>query len=204
MAMKKAERLNPRKKPHQTRSSATVDTLLEAAARILQEEGLERFNTNRIAEKAGFSVGSLYQYFPSKEAMLTALIRRERAALLEDIHATADAGRSLPFGQIVRWLVACAARHQMNNPELARQLEYAEEHLPLNDEARELNLKIVATVEQVLAENAISDAGIKARDVVALTRGIVDAAALAGESDEEAIAERAFRAVAGYIGLTSD
>ena len=65
--------LSLRKVPRQARSSAMVDTILEAAARVLAEEGLGRATTNRIAEVAGVSIGSLYQYFPNKLAIVRAL-----------------------------------------------------------------------------------------------------------------------------------
>ena len=67
----------PRKNPLQERSRRTRDDILVAAARVLAREGLPRFNTNRVAEVAGVSVGSLYQYFPNKEALLCELQRRE-------------------------------------------------------------------------------------------------------------------------------
>jgi AcrR family transcriptional regulator len=65
-----------RKRPRQQRAQATVEAILDAAARILEAEGIERFNTNRVAERAGVSVGSLYQYFPNKQARVRALIER--------------------------------------------------------------------------------------------------------------------------------
>ena len=61
--------LNPRKKPGQGRSIATVEAILEAAARILETRGFVGYNTNDIASVAGVSVGSLYQYFPIKAAI---------------------------------------------------------------------------------------------------------------------------------------
>jgi hypothetical protein len=61
---------NPRKSALQKRSRVTVDALLEATARILIREGFDKASTNRIAEVAGVSVGSLYQYFPNKEALI--------------------------------------------------------------------------------------------------------------------------------------
>lgn len=76
-------RTTPRKLPHQERSRATVDALLAAAARVLVKEGYDRASTNRIAETAGVSVGSLYQYFPSKEALVAALVERHFAAMFE-------------------------------------------------------------------------------------------------------------------------
>jgi AcrR family transcriptional regulator len=57
----------PRKTPRQARARATVDAIVLAAAPILRSDGPEALNTNRIAEVAGVSIGSLYQYFPNKE-----------------------------------------------------------------------------------------------------------------------------------------
>lgn len=79
--------LNPRKEPKQERSRRTVEAIFEAAAQVLVKEGYDRASTNRIAKVAGVSVGSLYQYFPSKEALVLALARRhsdEMLSLLED------------------------------------------------------------------------------------------------------------------------
>jgi len=78
-------RLSPRKTPRQERSRATVEALLEATTEILSREGYTRLTTNRIAERAGVNIASLYQYFPGKEAIVAELRRRhgadQRAAL---------------------------------------------------------------------------------------------------------------------------
>ena len=66
----------PRKHASQERSRATVDALIEATARILVREGFDKASTNRIAEVAGVGVGSLYQYYPGKEALVAAVIDR--------------------------------------------------------------------------------------------------------------------------------
>ena len=76
---------NMRKSPTQARAEQTVDAILEAAAQILQSDGEERLNTNRIAERAGFSIGTLYQYFADKEAIVAALAERERDKILASI-----------------------------------------------------------------------------------------------------------------------
>lgn len=82
-----AAAVSPRKEPKQERSRRTVEAVLEAFAQVLVDEGYDRASTNRIAKVAGVSVGSLYQYFPSKEALVIALCRRhsdEMLSLLED------------------------------------------------------------------------------------------------------------------------
>jgi len=68
-----------RRRPRQARARATVDSILEAAAQVLQRSGVEGFNTNAVAERAGVSVGTLYQYFRDKDALLVAVTRREMA-----------------------------------------------------------------------------------------------------------------------------
>jgi len=81
----------------------------EAAARILEAAGLAALNTNAVAEKAGVSVGSLYQYFPAKESLLVTLIRRNRARLTEaDSAGTRASGQSrATIGD--RWVYPCRA-----------------------------------------------------------------------------------------------
>ena len=112
----------PRKQAAQARSRATVDALIEATARILVKEGFDKASTNRIAAKAGVSVGSLYQYFPSKEALVVAVMERhssELMALARD--ALADAA-TLPVAQAVRRLVTTAVHAHGIDPKLHRVL----------------------------------------------------------------------------------
>ena len=88
--------LVPRRKPSQERSRFTVEAILEAAAYILVREGFARLTTNRIAERAGVNIASLYQYFPGKEAIVAELRRRhgaaERAAAREALALRRDGG----------------------------------------------------------------------------------------------------------------
>jgi AcrR family transcriptional regulator len=76
---------NQRRRPRQARSRATWEAIVEAAAQILERKGPAAFNTNEVAERAGVSIGTLYQYFADKHAILAAAARRElgRAAPLE-------------------------------------------------------------------------------------------------------------------------
>jgi len=70
------QRLEPRKAPVQKRSKTTVDVILAAAAQVFETHGYAAGTTNRIAKRAGVSIGTLYQYFPSKEALAVALLER--------------------------------------------------------------------------------------------------------------------------------
>jgi AcrR family transcriptional regulator len=81
--MKRKVLTSPRKRASQHRSRATVEALVEATARLLVKEGYEHASTNRIAQIAGVSVGSLYQYFPSKEALVAAVIERHNSEVMQ-------------------------------------------------------------------------------------------------------------------------
>lgn len=76
---------NKRRMPRQARAAETVAAILEAAAQILESDGLATFTTNAVAERAGVSIGTLYQYFGDKNAVLLALARQELAAALAEV-----------------------------------------------------------------------------------------------------------------------
>jgi AcrR family transcriptional regulator len=112
----------PRKTAVQRRSRATVGALVEATARILVRDGFDKASTNRIAEVAGVSVGSLYQYFPSKEALVAAVIERHRQQIRHAIHDEMAAVFALPVERAVRALVTLAVKGHRVDPVLHRVL----------------------------------------------------------------------------------
>src|SRR5882672_2193022 len=81
---------NPRRRPRQARAQATVEAIVKATARVLVEEGYDRASTNRIAQAAGVSIGSLYQYFPSKEALVAALVEAHVDRMMEVVSRKLD------------------------------------------------------------------------------------------------------------------
>ncbi|MDQ0391248.1 TetR family transcriptional regulator [Labrys monachus] len=88
MTDRRSTRISSRKQPRQVRSAGLVAAILEAAVQVLAKEGAQRFTTARVAEKAGVSIGSLYQYFPNKAAILFRLQSdewRQTTALLRGI-----------------------------------------------------------------------------------------------------------------------
>ncbi|MEZ5651581.1 MAG: helix-turn-helix domain-containing protein [Burkholderiaceae bacterium] len=88
------KQVSARRRPRQARARETVSLMFEAAIRILDAEGLEALTTNRIAATAGVSIGTLYQYFPNREALLEALTRREIAAVFDALARLRDEGRA--------------------------------------------------------------------------------------------------------------
>lgn len=193
--------IEARKVPRQARSAATVEIILEAAARILEGGGLAALGTNRVAEKAGISIGSLYQYFPGKEALMVALLRRKRQELVSMLEEAARVAAATDLGTLVDRFIRAALHHQFERPRLAASLEYAERHLPLDAETEALKERIASTVATALAAHSIPEPATAARDLAALTRGMADAAGLHGETDMASLEARIRRAVHGYLGL---
>jgi AcrR family transcriptional regulator len=100
----------PRKRPQQRRSQATVDAILDAAAHLFCANGFECTTTNAIAARAGVSIGSFYQYFPNKHALLEALRERHVKGLWDVIGSACDEARTLPWPGALRHVIAhCSA-----------------------------------------------------------------------------------------------
>ena len=123
--------LKPRKRPKQQRSRETYDAIVAATTRVLKREGYEKASTNRIAEVAGVSVGSLYQYFPNKQALVIAVVERHSDQLIAMLERTiADLGAA-PIPDAVRTFVrAMLAAHALD-PQLHRVLVQQVMHIGL-------------------------------------------------------------------------
>lgn len=190
--------LNARKKPRQQRSVATVEAVLEAAARILETQGLAGYNTNDIARVAGIGIGSLYHYFPNKDAITSALVLREMDALRRALEGLKDIAAGRPR---VQRLIQIAVEQQLGRSKLSRLLDLEEERLALADNLAERRTGMTALVRDVLADLGLDFPGAQFApdDVIAIIRGMVDSAGNRGESDPAALIDRITRAVVGYL-----
>ena len=193
---------NPRKAPRQARAAATVSAILEATAHILREGGLPGLSTNRIAERAGASIGSLYQYFPSREAILAELLRRERAVLLEHFKSVTARMEELPLAAAIDALISAGVAHQIGDARLSLALEYVESLLPVEHETAKSRAELERECAVLLAYHRVNEPECTARDLLALTRGLIDDAGRRGETDGVALAVRVRRAAMGYLGQT--
>jgi AcrR family transcriptional regulator len=195
------QRPRPRKSPQQARSLETVKVIVEAAARILETRGLDGFTTNAVAEQAGVSVGSLYQYFPRKEALIGALIVRETSRLIDD----AESAKKQPTGtSALSALILAAIAHQFRRPALARALDFEEARLPFDPDTQRVSDRFRVIVLEVLIRPDLPrqpDADAAAYDVMAIIKGMVDAAGVRGETAQRKLAIRVQRAVFGYLNL---
>jgi AcrR family transcriptional regulator len=120
--------MNPRKLPRQERARVTVEAILQATTHILTEKGYDQTNTNLIAELAGVSIGSLYQYFPNKESLMVALMEQhsqEIAALVESkLNHLFDDPPEIAIPELVKAVVAVHSinprLHQVLSEEIPR------------------------------------------------------------------------------------
>src|SRR5260370_16810591 len=116
--MERKAQTNPRKSDSQERSRLTVDALLEATTRVLIKEGYDRAKTNKIAGMAGGSIGSLYQYFPSKEALVAAVNDRHTQEISEVTRKALVKAAALPIEAAAREFVSVAIDGHRVNPRL--------------------------------------------------------------------------------------
>ncbi len=190
--------LRPRKQPLQPRALETVSYILEAAALILEAQGFDGFNTNAVAERAGVSIGSLYQYFPGKDALMIALMRREK----ERFGQEASLALQAPSGRAaMQHLLRAAVAQQLDRPELARLLDMEELRPEVQAETHEVSG--VRTLVRTLLDRADlpqqPDKEVAADELMALIRTLVDAAGMRLEPDHARVQARLAGAVFGYL-----
>ncbi|NUE94496.1 TetR/AcrR family transcriptional regulator [Acinetobacter seifertii] len=193
---------DPRKRPRQARSVTTFEAILEAAARILESLGFAGFNTNAVAELAGVSIGSLYQYFPSKDALIVELIRRERTKLSNHIVVAIQQHEAADLKEKLKLIIQAAVQHQVSRSHLARTLEFASELIGKDTEESELQHELETIISDLFIRSGISHAQTAAQDVIALSKGMINAAGIVGESDLNDLQQRVERAVFGYLDLS--
>ena len=201
MTIKKRQSLKPRKIPQQSRATQTVAAILEAAARILETKGLAGLNTNLVAQRAGVSIGSLYQYFPGKDALIVALCLREHAVFF----AEAQGALGEPTGrQALRHLIAVSVHQQLRRPTLARLLDFEENRPPIAKELATSKAAFHELIWQLLAYGDIPpqpSIETATDDLSAILRAMVDAAGDRGEVDRDGLECRVGRALFGYLGI---
>jgi AcrR family transcriptional regulator len=117
-----ASRFEPRKSPVQARSTASVDAILKATIQVLLRVGKEKLTTTRVAARAGVSVGTLYQYFPNKSALLRAALRLHVEEILAEVDRVCVAERGQPVEQMAEALAMAFLAVKMRDPKKSRAL----------------------------------------------------------------------------------
>lgn len=195
--------LIPRKAPRQARAQATHEAILEAAAQIIGTGGLSAFNTNAVAQRAGVSIGSLYQYFGNKDALMVALIHRQQKRQLTSVAQAVASVEDADLATKIRLIVRAAMQHHHDNALLASAIDHEEARLPVDAEltgyldqggemVRGLLARHVAEIGEIDIDRAV-------RTLPALVRAATDSWANRHPPMLDVAEDEAVRAVLGYL-----
>jgi AcrR family transcriptional regulator len=198
--------ISPRKMPLQKRSQAMVEIILEAATRVLAIESLAGFNTNRVAEVAGVSIGSLYQYFPNKSSLVSALIEHAQTELAESFEklvCNIVASCQNTLLQSLHEVAKLSIAQQYANPILAAALDHEEARLPVQNQIRATQERLLQSVSELFAhhqnELATDLPESCVRDCFTMTKALVEMEAGVNANPPADLEKRIVRALLGYL-----
>ena len=207
MKSRKTPTISERKRPGQARSKQLVADILEAATRVLGRDGARRFTTARVAEAAGVSVGSLYQYFPSKEALVAALVDRHRQDISLAVQGELAEAMQLPLKQGVRRLVTVAVKAHRIDPALHRALTEQIPRVGRLEKAETFNRENYALFRAYLERHRSKIHAVDLElasfvcvtSIEALTHTAVLHQRIVSDEATEALIDEATRLVIGYL-----
>lgn len=205
--MRVSGRLTMRKEAAQRRSRKTVDVILQAAAHVFSTRGYARCTTNHIAERAGVSIGSLYQYFPNKDAILMKLVEahlREAKRSIDDILADAQS-KTIPLGVLIKRTVRTTISLHGDDPMFHRViLEQAPLEGPLIGLLRDIQESAVGVVVAIIAGDAtpsVRNRDLQARIIVHTIEALTHHFAVYERqtTDPEELVDEITRLIGGYL-----
>jgi AcrR family transcriptional regulator len=191
-----------RKPPRQQRSRATVDTIIDAAIRVLESRGWADFTTNEVAAVAGVSVGSLYQYFADKFALAETIRQRHLGSVLDALSISGEWNESGTLDERVVCLIdGVIAVHSINHAlhrvlldevPLAARSNYA-------DFEREYQRRYRVVIESSSKTRDPARDDVAGRVLAAAVEGVVHAAARSGELDSPVLKVELIALVCAYL-----
>lgn len=196
----------PRRTPRQRRSQETVEVILQATAQVLAEQGYAKASTNRIAKRAGVSVGSLYQYFPNKDALFQALIARHVHAQNASFSELFSVSLGSPPQELIRQAVrALVASHRVQ-PELHVLLISQLGGLEQAAELLSLDTRAIQALEayfhvQASALRPMENPRLVAEVIVFAVEAVVHRSLMQSPEklDDPAVERELIRLVSGYL-----
>lgn len=200
-------RMAPRKRPSQARSREMVESIVSATARVLVKDGYEKTTTNRVAEVAGVSVGSLYQYFPSKEALVVAVMERHCSELSAVLEARLAELSGAPVPEVARALVERILEMHRVNPRLHKVLHEQVPRIGALALMEQLLQRLVQLVGGYLVahrdEISARDPELAAFVLVTSVEALIHRSLLARPQlfEDGTLAEEAMALVLRYLGL---
>ena len=169
--------ISPRKAPRQSRSQATVTAILDATARILIEQGFAAASTNAVAERAGVSVGSLYQYFPNKEALVSALHARHGDQMMAVIRHALNKAMDATLSDALTGLIEATVEAHRVDADLHRVLEQrfgsTERHVLQDEYVDVMEDRIVALLARHRDEITVTDLKLAAYMLMNAVHGLI-------------------------------
>jgi AcrR family transcriptional regulator len=184
-----------RRAPTQERAQRTIELLFEATAQIVENEGEAALTTNKIAQKAGFSIGTLYQYFPGKEAIVLAMSQRERERFMQAMQAALDGAvrekkdARAAIRDVVRLLVDSFAVGPRLRRTMVRMVWRLDHYEPITQAMRE------AAERQAMALASLDDARLRQPNpamMFVVTRAVMGAIRNASLEDSPLLGTREF------------
>ena len=176
---------------------------MAAAAHILEARGLAGFNTNAVAERAGVSIGSLYQYFPSKDAILVALMEQSLAVFSQTLAEAIDGAPGDSLGEDLRFMLQMGLMSHLQRPNLVRLLEDEFQRLEGHINKASSHVAVRAAVMRLLVrydnQIRVENLDTAAQDIGAIAKSLMTAAGERGDTDWEAVIDRIVRAMLGYL-----
>lgn len=198
--------IQPRKSPRQSRAKATVDAIVEATTQVLLKEGYERFTTARAAERAGVSVGSLYQYFPNKAALAYAVIDRCCQEFLAAFENALGGRHRVTLEDCIRAIVDVTLVSHHLTPDLHRMVITLAPRLGVAARTEMVSQRAAQLIESMLRQHAreiAPDIDLPTAAVVieTLLEGLAHKATLAhaAPAHQEVLAAEATRLITRYL-----
>jgi len=168
--------LKPRKSPVQARSTATIEVLHEATIQVLLKEGIVKCNTTRIAERAGVSVGSIYQYYPNRDSLLAAVLQRHLDSVAEKIEELCLKYEKTSIRTLISALVDEIILAKLSNPEESKALYAISGERGGLDLSKRMNERMLAAVSNLLesaSDIEFDDSRIVAEFVLGAIMGLI-------------------------------
>jgi AcrR family transcriptional regulator len=173
--------LKPRKSAVQARSVATVEALHTATLQVLTQQGLVRCTTTRVAERAGMSVGSLYQYYPNRDALLAAVLQKHLEWVADAVELACGAHRHLPVAEMASGLVKALVAAKLRDQGVSKALYSISAERGGAELVARINTRIVAVIAAMLEtapdahfDDPVLTAGISLSAIVGPVRTLLE------------------------------
>ena len=175
MSRAAAPRFQPRKTPQQGRSAASVEAILQATVQVLLQHGATKLTTTRVAQRAGVSVGTLYQYFPNKSALLQALLRQKLTDVADAVEAACNRLRGATVDAMAEGVTLAFVHAKFQHVDVSTSLYAISAGLEGKEIAREMHARSHGAITAMLATarpQAVAQPGTVAETMLSAMAGV--------------------------------